>query len=180
MIIEDKEFFTEQDKKWLNENIVFCKDFPLHLNHTMLNFDNNNFLIHTIVKRRDNEKDLTKPCKFNSYLGETVVKIVKKFCDKHNIKFNYIIRSCINFCFRTREDTCAVHVDHTFPHKTMVVYLNDPDDKKSYTVMLDNDKKTVLRKIKPEAFKVVCFDEVPHYLHMPKFGYRMILVTTFN
>jgi hypothetical protein len=62
----------------------------------------------------------------------------------------------------------------------MLIYLNQPEDKESKTVILDKMGKKILKEIKPEAYKVICFEDALHYMYFPKKGIRMIAITTFN
>jgi hypothetical protein len=60
------------------------------------------------------------------------------------------------------------------------VYLNNPQDKDSKTIILNKKEDTVLKEIKPKQFRGVMFDSLPHYHIMPKKGERIVFVITFK
>ena len=45
--------------------------------------------------------------------------------------------------------------------------------------MLDKNKQ-IIKEIYPEKYKGVLFEGLPHYLHYPKKGNRIILIATFE
>ena len=90
-----------------------------------------------------------------------------------------MLRCNINLCFKTRNKTCLPQYDHNYPHKQLIIYLNDQIDKTSNTILLDENKK-ILHKITPKQYKGVCFDSCPHYFYFPKKDIRVALVYTFR
>ena len=74
----------------------------------------------------------------------------------------------------------AIKLSKLITNKQLIIYLNQPQDTNSKTVVLDEDKETILKEIVPEQFKGVCFETKPHYLYYPRYGYRVICVYTFN
>ena len=107
------------------------------------------------------------------------MNLLENFAKKNNIPSGEFLRCSINFTFADKNERSEIHQDHDFPHKQLIIYLNE-SDKKATTVILDDDKKTVLKEIEPEQFKGVCFENKPHYLNYPKKGYRVICVYTFR
>jgi hypothetical protein len=85
---------------------------------------------------------------------------------------------CINLTFNNGTKKCPIHQDHEYPHKQLIIYLNDADID-SKTIILDKKNK-VLKKITPEKYKGVCFENLHHYMIYPKKGERVVLVTTFK
>jgi len=81
------------------------------------------------------------------------------------------------------------HIDYAGYHKQLLIYLNDPIDKESHTVILDEDaplgipddgNQKQLKRVIPEKYKGVCFENLPHYQVYPKFGERIVSVFTFR
>ena len=90
-----------------------------------------------------------------------------------------ILRIAVNLTYNNGEKCSPIHQDHHFPHNQLLVYLNTPIDKNAKTVIYDNNEKTILKKITPEKFKGVCFENKPHSLIHPTKGDRLVLVYTF-
>ena len=88
---------------------------------------------------------------------------------------NEFLRCSVNVCFYNNQNKSLIHRDHEFEHKQIILYLNDIDGD---TVIINDDKTET--NVKPEKFKMVCFDGVPHYMYYPKSGYRAIVVFTFR
>ena len=108
------------------------------------------------------------------------VDILSDFCSKHDIKFDEILRIAINISYYNGvTDKSPVHTDHEFDHNQLLVYLNDPLDKESKTVLLDNNND-VYKEFYPEKYKGVMFSKMPHYVIYPRVGERYILVFTFR
>ena len=53
-------------------------------------------------------------------------------------------------------------------------------DINSHTVLLNKKEDKIIKKIVPEKFKGVCFNQCPHYMVYPKRGHRIIAIATFN
>ena len=104
--------------------------------------------------------------------------MLETFCQKHNIPINEIFRIAVNLTYNTGNVDSLTHVDHRFDHKQLIIYLNDPTDKGSNTVIVDDNNKTV-KEVSPKKYKGFCFDSSPHYLKYPKAGERIIAIFTF-
>jgi len=118
------------------------------------------------------------------------------FCNNNQIICTEVIRAAINLTYNNGQEKCFPHVDHSEYHKQLIVYLNDPPDKESHTVIMDKDtpldkdgsdsilfpdeEKHQLKRIVPEKYKGVCFENLPHYQVYPKFGDRIVCVFTFK
>ena len=103
-------------------------------------------------------------------------EILKSFSKEQNIKIKEIFRCALNITFfNGKIDKVPVHTDHIYKHKQLLIYL---DDSFGDTVVLDKKNKP-LKIIKPERFKGVCFDNLPHYHYFPINGVRKVIVYTF-
>ena len=75
-----------------------------------------------------------------------------------------------------KEDKGAFpHIDHSFPHKNLIIYLNDPAG--GDTVLVDKDYKEIDRH-HPKEDDIISFEGI-HYQKMPKEGRRIVLVVTY-
>jgi hypothetical protein len=102
--------------------------------------------------------------------------VLENFCKKVGYKYKEIFRISVNLTFNIGLKHSVVHCDHKFPHKQVLIYLNDCDPE-AFTFILDKKNK-VIKKIKPEKFKGIMFDRQPHYLKYPKHKERIITVYT--
>jgi hypothetical protein len=174
--IEDKNFLEKDQINFL-ENEILTNNFPWYHNSECVEGDNLSNLQH-IVKIRPEVKKENTP-EYNSVYGEKFFNIFLRFCKKNNISFKKIFRIALNYTYNNGAEFCPIHLDHHFPHKQLLIYLNDPLDKKTKTVILDDDEKTILKEVMPEKYKGICFENKFHYMIYPKIGYRIIIVYTF-
>ena len=134
------------------------------------------FVYHQIIKRPEVKKK-GDPA-WNTPYASLFLDIFETFCRKAKIKKTQIYRAALNITFPTGPKKCAIHSDHDFPHRQLLIYLNDADPN-SKTVIL-NDKKKIIKKIKPQKNTGVMFGPYPHYHILPKSLYRAVLVYTFK
>ena len=175
MIIEDTNFLSDSSISFI-ENYVMTNNFPFYMQHEAVKGDNLKNMTHVVLPRVEERDD--------SYIKhphyENFVNILNDFCIKNDIKYDEIFRIAINLTYYNGiNDKSPTHCDHEFEHNQLLVYLNEPLDKKSSTILLD-DNNNVIREILPEKFKGVSFSKMPHYLNFPKIGERYILVFTFR
>lgn len=177
--VENDNFMTEGQKHFINTKML-DGNFPFYLmpwSVSKPNKDNNPYLTHIILNRPEERPEGEM---FNSEYHKIMFSILESFCFKNDIKINELLRSTINLTFKVSDDKCIIHRDHDYDHKQLLVYLNDPIDTESKTVILDDDEKTILKEIKPKQFTGVCFENKPHYHYYPKQGYRIVAVYTFR
>ena len=172
---ESRNFLSEESKDFINK-IVLGDNFPFHNQFTNC-APNEFFLSHTVLERterRDPEKQ------WNSFYYKHFVKMCDEFFKQNEININKYFRMCVNFTFNNGLKRHVTHEDHNFPHKQLIIVLNDPSDSNAATVILAPDKKMELKRVKPLQYKGICFDSHPHYQIMPRFGYRIALIVTFD
>jgi len=177
-IIEDKNFLSKNSIYFI-ENHIFATNFPFYLYHrtTTIDGDKNHWMGHVIIKRPE-ERSETDPL-YNSDYAENFINIFEDFVKKNKINCEELLRCCVNLTFNTIAEGCPTHVDHPYPHKQLIVYLNDCD-KESVTVLLDKSEKKKIAQITPEKYKGVCFDSGPHYMKFPKKDIRLAIIYTFR
>jgi hypothetical protein len=173
-LIEDTSFLKKEHIDYI-ENFILKTNFPFYYQNGSVVEDNNEeVLVHIVLRRPESRKENEE---FNSSSYNFFVDILNTFCKKQKIKINEILRINVNLTFNNGLKKCPTHLDHDYPHKQLLVYLNEVKDKNSYTVLINKNKKI---KIKPVKYKGVCFDNVLHYHYFPKFGSRIVAVFTFR
>jgi len=174
-IITDNKFLSDKSKNFI-ENFILTNKCPFYVQHEAVGGDNTKNLTHTVLPREEYREKNYEPHIYYDYF----VDILSDFCSKHDIKFYEILRIAINISYYNGvTDKSPVHTDHEFDHNQLLVYLNDPLDKESKTVLLDNNND-VYKEFYPEKYKGVMFSKMPHYVIYPRVGERYILVFTFR
>jgi len=166
---ESINFLSEEQKEFLN---LFCSQkssipFYWRPNAAKEN-DNGHHFIHNIINKDTGYYNNPNKIYFE--------KILNSFAKEQKFKIKEIFRCAINYTFYNGKiDKVPVHIDHIYKHKQLLIYLNDSTGD---TVVLDKKEKP-LKIIKPEKFKGVCFNCLPHYHYFPINGIRKVLVYTF-
>lgn len=175
MIKEFKNIISNKNISILLKEINDQK-FPFYLVQYKKLQPRSPFLYHVVLKRPEHKKP--HDTMWNSAYGDLFLQIFKDFCKKAKIYNTEIYRACLNLTFWTGEKQCGIHQDHNYPHRQLIIYLNNADPK-SKTIIV-NDKNKIIKEIIPKKNKGVMFDNVPHYHIYPTFGYRLALIYTFK
>lgn len=165
MIIEDKDIFTNEEKNFVN-NIILGNEFNWFYEKQQTSRDNNPFFAHTLITRDGKN--------VSPYTG-FFLKILDKFIKKHSIECKTIHRACINLAFSSGGSP-VIHEDFDFPHKQILMYLNEADG----NTKIYDGSNNLLKKVKPEAFKTLFFESTPHAGEEPTHGIRVVCVICFN
>jgi hypothetical protein len=169
-VFEDKNFLNQQHKDSIS-NILKGGDVPFYMSlEAAKPGDGGVNFVHHIV-HRDN------PGQKNSKLYGLFVDILNTFCSKNNIEYKNIHRCAINITINSGLEKCPIHTDHIFPHKQLLIYLNESDGD---TVILKSDEVEVVSVCKPEIYKGIVFDRLPHYHYFPTKGIRAVAIITFS
>ena len=119
--------------------------------------------INDIVDRKGNKS------KDYSYFKSVLVSILKK----HNIKLNKVHRIAINYTFNNGYvKEVPLHLDHDFPHKQIILYLNDSTG--------TTDIPFYKKSIKPKENSAIIFDDKDHKHYFPDYGVRVVCIFTFS
>ena len=172
-IIEDNNFLTDSQKDML-ENVL-GQNFPFYYTPSALDGDDIGYMSHTILRRP--ELRLEGDDGINSKHYDFFKEILISFCQKNKISLNKALRICVNLTLPSLKKSSGVHVDHDFEHKQLILYLTDNEE--ACTHVLEDDKETVIKSIKPEKYKAVCFSNKFHYVDLPKQKRRVVVVFTF-
>jgi hypothetical protein len=168
--IEDKNFLNQNQINSI-QNILKGGDVPFYMSlEAAKPGDGGINFVHHIIHR-------DSPEKINSPLYDLFVSILNTFCEKNNIKYSKIHRCAINITLNNGVlDRCPIHEDHFFPHNQLLIYLNESDGD---TIIL-NKLGEELQVSKPELYKGIAFNNLPHYHYFPKKGIRVVSVITFS
>ena len=171
---ESKNFLTSDNIDFI-EKTILGNNFPLYQMPHTVSDNYQDTLTHIILTRPE---DSFTP-RIRSAYYDPVINIIKSFLKSLSITDIKILRLAINFTYNNGFEKCTAHTDHDYDHLQLIIYLNDPLDKESKTVVLDKNKQ-IIKEIYPEKYKGVLFEGLPHYLHYPKKGNRIILIATFE
>jgi len=175
--IEDKSFLTDEQKNFIENQILGFTNLAYFFQPSGANNDNCPSLSHFAIRSPSERADKNEY--YNSQHAIDLEKIVIHFCEKNKIKLNKILRIAINLTYNNGCESCSIHKDHMFPHRQLLIYLNDCD-KNSKTIIYNESKEKVLKDISPEKYKGVCFEGLPHKHFYPKVGHRIVLICTFT
>ena len=191
--IEDNNFLTDEHKQCI-EAVQRADGIPYFYQQSFSRTHYKSFthtlLCHILIHRPEYQvDDLQVKNYYNSDYAKMFEDMLFTFCNNNQIICTEVIRAAINLTYNNGQEKCFPHVDHPEYHKQLIVYLNDPPDKESHTVIMDKDtplgedgdeEKHQLKRIVPEKYKGVCFENLPHYQVYPKFGDRIVCVFTFK
>ena len=174
---EINNFLTKEDMFFI-ENTILGDNFPFYIYNSSVDNDKKSFLSHLVLKRLEDVSSASD--QINSPHYTAFAAMILNAFDSINLKSKTIFRISVNLTFNNGEDKCDPHKDHDYPHRQLLICLNDVEDKKSKTAILDKDKKTVLKEFYPKKYKGVIFDDNYHYHYYPKKGKRVMLIVTFS
>ena len=167
-MIIDNDLLTKQQK--LNLDYLFKQNnIPFYLQEC--GADNDRFMTFTNHVVKPDEKIKSKD------IYPIFEEILIAFCKKHNIDLSGMYRCAINITFPSlkQPQQCGIHEDHDFPHKHMIIYMDNSDGD---TVLLNNNNEVT--RISPDKYKIICFDSCLHYAERPTKDMRKVIVITFN
>ena len=176
--IEDKNFINENEIKLINK-VLYSESTPWFLQPYAEDKNKFNPLFTHSIIRRPEVRDEGEVFNSNPEHRGIFMHLLTKFCKNNNYKLDEMLRCAINISFWNDTQKCEIHSDHIFPHCQLLICLNDTDPN-SETVILDDDKKTELLRVKPKKYKGIYFENKPHYHYYPRSGYRAMLVYTFR
>ncbi len=198
-LIEDNNFLTDEHKQII-EGVQRADGIPYFYQQSFEPLFYENFthtlLCHVLIYRPEQQAEVRAKNYYNSDYAKIFEDMLFTFCNKNQIICTEIIRAAINLTYNNGQEKCFPHVDHHEYHKQLIIYLNDPQDKEAHTVIMDKDtplgnygsegitfpdeKKHQLKRIVPEKYKGVCFENLTHYQHYPRFGDRIVAIFTFK
>jgi hypothetical protein len=134
------------------------------------------YMGHLIMGRLEHHQDMIPEPMSNMFFP--VVNMLKQLCDDHELQFNTLCRSCLNWVYPivgNNDLMCESHIDHQYQHTQVLWYLNDCDG--DTLLYIGND--TV--RITPKKDRMLVFNGlIQHTAEMPTQGMRKVLITTFT
>ncbi len=162
-----KNVLNKKQKDFLN-NIFKNQEHPFYLFNRP---DNTSYFIHNAIRRQNPDLD-------NSTLAPVLRLLLSQIAPKLNIKYTKIFRCAINVSFYNGGlNRCETHDDHFFNYRQVLIYLNDADGD---TVLLNKKGTKELKRISPEAYKILITDKRLHYHFFPTKGIRKVLIYTID
>lgn len=171
MYKEYRNFLNKKEKEDIDKNVLNNRLFPFYWSKGQTREDSDPFFYHCIKDPYHGEEIISFEM-FNLF-----EPILKRFCNKYKIKYSYLIRASINLTIPLKNKKGAIHKDHQFKYKSIIIYLNNCE--KGYTYIYDNNKK-LKTKIKPEKYKILYMEDEYHSASFPKYGRRVVCVLTFK
>jgi len=164
-----KKIITKKQEDFLNDIFKYEKT-PFYLaTYAVKENDQGYHFVHHAIHRDNPNVD-------NSELAQNLRNFLFELAPKLKIKYTKIYRCALNITFYNGfVNKCLTHEDHPFDHKQILIYLNDSDGE---TVILDKKGIKEIKKIKPEAFKILVMDRRNHYQFFPTKGIRKVLIYT--
>ena len=193
MYYSETNFLTDEEKNRLDSEIM-GNNFPWYY-QTYSTSDKFPFHSHVVIPRCEDDEINDS----NSTMYDFFLNIIDRFREKHGMEKTPLLRACLNssnsFDNYPHSD---IHVDHHFPHKTIIIYLNDDFEggdtmlfsrywveglQTNYRLESYNPEEfPELTRISAEKHKVVCFDgRIFHATEWTKNNKRrVIFIATFK
>lgn len=152
---------------YFNESVLGAEDLDNS------KYENAEFFSHCVIKRPNSE------CLYPSVLSESaefVNRVLREIFNYNDIDVSCIFRINFNCMYYTSDKRTIPHLDHDFPHKNLLIYLNSFDS--GETVIFGEDEKEYLHK--PKEDDIITFGGNMHCCQHPSPGQRrIVLVTTY-
>jgi len=178
-VIEDENFLYNEEKNYIKETILKYTSFTFQ--QKIGEDEDTPLMLHSLVERIE-RADPNLPNRACSPHTEFFLKLLLRFTTQYQLEFNRVLRGMINCTSKIKRNNnkSTIHIDHTFPHSQFLLYLGE--EVHGDLMLYENDEKTLIKKIKPKPFKIVCFgnDVVPHQFEYPNYGLRIAVVMTFD
>lgn len=157
------------------KKIIFSNGFPWYSGHTTdgLGEFATFFYSHTILQRPTISWPVSRPVCDHA---EATIKLLKEILNYNDIDVNYFVRINVNETINSGGGlACDPHVDHDFPHKNLLIYLNNSSGS---TVVID-PRTNQEEYFSPQEDVIITF-EGKHYHYQPDIGKRRtVLVATY-
>ena len=172
---------------------VCSNRFPWYYSETSVSAQGNNFLLfsHPVVLRPVEGKK----SKVVSKRFEKAMPVITQIFEANELRPEHIYRMCFNIAMHNAHKMSDPHVDHEFPHKNLLIYLNDVSCGPTYVFKETFSAEypagsydaythdlVIEHECEPVEDKVVSFDGFHYHAQgFPKIGERRItLVVTYG
>tara|TARA_B100001996_G_C18369592_1_gene481070 strand:- start:54 stop:578 length:525 start_codon:yes stop_codon:yes gene_type:complete len=144
---------------WDNGTILTIEDGLIHDGH-----ENFGFNFHTLLSGPGDAKYSIE----SSMKVKEAYVVLDEIIKANDLDVDVVYRMGINCVHPTVNNLPAFeHVDHSFPHKNMLIYMSDTDG----DTVVGEDRHS------PVEDEIIIF-EGKHYHHPPTFGRRIVMVAT--
>lgn len=103
--------------------------------------------------------------------AEPFVSFLTDILSDHGMELKHVNRCACNITYPNGKESSTPHVDHSYSHKQMLVYLNTSEG----DTHIDNEES-----VSPKKYRCAIFDDSRHWHDFPKSGHRAVLVFTFS
>jgi hypothetical protein len=164
--IKLKQFISSSNFPWFwNESSVYKTLYDKN------KYENIGFYSHMFLSR-PSDFGIYYP-KANSEYAEIVNAVFLEIMEENEISPKVIYRMNANCVHPIKSNKLSVpHVDHEFPHKNFLIYLNNSDGE---TIVFDGDNQSSNKLIEDD---VIIFEGL-HCMKPPKNNRRIVLVITY-
>ena len=130
-------------------------NFPFYLSGST---DDHKTFLHVLMKRKDFPPYDQSGVIFSPYY-QFFYHIFNNFCNANNIKVSRVLRASINYSIYFKDQVCAPHIDHSFPHHNFILYLTNC---RGGETLIHNEGGNVIKSIPPQKYKAVVFSGEYH------------------
>lgn len=152
LYIEKKHNFIDEHKDILNK--VLEPEFPYFFAQSTKNFKQ---FVHVLSVRHPSNIPVDGVT--NSIFYDKFKEIFLNICNSNGIKVNAILRSAINCTYHAPQKIGDIHIDHSFPHKVLILYMNNFTEG---STLIFNDHDEIIKESNPEKNKYIIFSGEPH------------------
>jgi hypothetical protein len=178
-VIDIQENFIQKFRKNNIDYLFDQKMLPFYLYSDSVEGDGKSFMCHTLLARPEDRKDEDDTGIRSRFFEEFRGLLADYYLyveNEKNVKVD-LLRAAVNLTFPNGHTEGVWHKDHDYPHKHLIVYLNDPQDKDAVTEIKNGNE---IVKVVPQKWKAVIMDDYEHRAIYPKVGERIVLVVTYE
>lgn len=171
--------FLPQETDIIN-NEILGDNFPWYLQKSSTSQDDIPFFSHVLVNRSN---DRNTDGKVNSEYYYFFKSILDRISNNNNLNIDRIYRASLNLTYPTPNELHGVpHIDHNFPHRSCILYLNNSSGN---TVLFKdpiNNKLIITNEVEPKQGRAFFFNGMTYHSVRPSQGndVRAICVFTFE
>jgi hypothetical protein len=155
------------------KNSILSESFPWYSKITTRESQGTTFYSHMFLKRPSEKNPFSE---IVSNYFDQAYRILLEILKYNNLHINYFLRINANITHNYGSGiACSPHYDHDFPHKNLLIYLNQASGP---TVVINPENKTE-EYFHPKEDAIITF-EGKHYHYQPDVGERrIVLVATY-
>lgn len=161
-------------------NEILGDNFPWYLQKSSTSQDNIPFFSHVLVNRSN---DINSAGEINSEYFYFFKQILDRISKNSNIKVGRIYRASLNLTYPTlNQFHGAPHIDHNFPHRSLILYLNNSSGNTVIFKDTNNNDLIITNEVEPKQGRAFLFNGMTYHAIKPCKGndVRAICVFTFE